>query len=149
MSPELTINPRLAQFAVQLAGRVLSWFAILQGSFIIFGGLDRWSSPSFAAALLLPGSPPSWGIILVILGLSALVGSHMARLRPVIFGMFGGAAWCAFFAMAFGVTAMQNSLASTTGVWAYGLIGTLYGLIGLTYRQSRKLRKSALHRDHS
>lgn len=149
MSPELKINPRLAQNTVQLLGRMLSGFGILQGFFIIISDEGRWSGPSFELALTVPGAPPVWGVLLLGAGLVSLVGSLASRMTPVVVGMYAGALWSSIFAVTFGITAIQNQSASTTGVWAYSLIGVLYVLVATVYRNSRGMYRDALHRYHS
>lgn len=149
MGTELVINPRLAQYVVQTMGRLLATFAVLQGIFIIIGGSERWSGPGFATALQLPGAPPSWGAILLLCGVSAIVGSF--RCKPILVAVshFCGAGWSVFFAFTFVLTALQNEKAATTGIWAYSLIAFMYVIVGAAYRQSKKLEKHAVHRHHA
>jgi len=139
MSTELVINARLAQYVVQTIGRIISIFAVLQGLSIILGGKVRWSAEAFATALLLPGAPPSWGWLLSIFGLIAIAGTFARRGNMVAFGLFGCAAWSLFFAASFVVTAIQNERSALTGIWAYLLLSIISVLVGVTYRESRKL----------
>lgn len=140
MSNDLKIDPRVGQFFVQTVCRLLATFAILQGLNITFGGRNRWAGDSFAVALMLPGAPPTWGVILTLLGVSALAGSLTGRYTPVIVGMYGASIWSGFFAITFGLSAVSNPLASTTGVWAYGTFAVLFILVAHAFKESRKSR---------
>lgn len=138
--PELKLDARACQIVVSQTGRLLATFAILQGLNIIAGGPQRWAGQSFSVALMLPGAPPTWGVILTVLGAVGLIGSLRGRYRPVYFSMYGSAIWCVFFAAGFGLAAITTPTAATTGVWAYGTLAVLYVLIGVVYRESRKTR---------
>lgn len=138
VATELTLNPRLAQWIVQSIGRLLATFAILQGLNITFGGARRWGTDAFVIAMLVPGAPPTWGVVLLILGIIALVGSLKARFTPVVIGMLGGSVWCGFFALSFAISTLRNENAATTGVWAYGAFAVLFALIAVAYKESRK-----------
>lgn len=137
---EMKINPHIAQYTVVVTGRLLATFSLLQGLNIIVGGPDRWAGRSFAVALLLPGAPPTWGVILFLFGLISMYGSIRGRFTPVVVGSFGSAVWCAFFTLSMGITALSDRLAATTGVFTYGALAILFVLVGVAYKESRKQR---------
>lgn len=138
MATELTLDARLAQWIVQGTMRLLATYAILQGGNIILGGVERWSADAFAVAKLLPGAPPSWGVLLFVCGVVALAGSLKGRHTPVVAGMLGCSVWSGFFALSFFIVMFQNPRASSTGVFAYGTFCILFALMAVAYRESRK-----------
>lgn len=135
-APELVLNPRIAQWTVQSAARLLATFAVVQGVAILIGGAIRWSAPAFRVALQLPGAPASWGLALLLSGALALAGSLLRGRRTTVVGMYAIAVWCGFFALAF-LGAYGDPHASTTGVSAYGALMVLSILLASAYRASK------------
>lgn len=135
---EPTISPRVAQYSVLFTSRLLSFFALLQGLSIILGGESRWSSRAFAVALLFPGSPPSWGVVLGVGGIASLIGSYAGKHRLITIGHFICSAWSVFLCLSFALAAFLDELASITGVWAYAFMAVAYALFGVTYKEARK-----------
>lgn len=147
MAPELKINPRLAQYVVQLLGRLLAGFAVLQGALIVVSDVDRWSSPAYQIALKLPGAPPTWGIALLIFGITAFIGTYMCRYALVILGMFACSVWSVFFMICLIDAAILDGHASTQGIVSNGFLALLFALVGTTYRQSRRLKNDLYRRN--
>jgi len=137
---DLSINPRVAQGAIQMASRLLATFAIVQGITIIIGGPHRWSGFSYAVALLVPGAPATWGVALLAAGGIALWGSIRDHLNSTALGLFAGGTWCIFFALSFATGAWLYRDANTTAMWTYGVLGILFILTGTVYHQSREHR---------
>ena len=134
---ELNLSPDIARWVVQALARWWGTVAIAVGMLIILGGEERWSSPSFAAALLVPGAPASWGLVVATFGALTLVGSFTPRLKVTAAGLFGVAVWCLFFAGAMLKTALDNPGAASTGAAVYTGVAVTTLVLCAAYWRSR------------
>ncbi len=138
--PYSGINPLVAQFTFVFATRILGAFACIQGLNIILGGKDRWTGQGYAVALLLPGAPPSWGVILLATGLISIMGSVIKKNTVAMAGLYLSAIWSAFFSLSFAIASVEYPLAGTTGIWTYATLAFLYALFGVGHKESQKAR---------
>lgn len=143
---EVSINPKIAQVAVQMTARLLATFAVVEGVVIIIGGRGRWSDLGHQVALAVPGAPATWGVALLVAGAIAFVGSVMDRMHTVALGLFLGGIWSFFFSVAFGASAVLYDQATTTAAWTYGALAIIYFLISVAYHQSRRPHRESSHR---
>lgn len=131
------LNPQVARWMLQSITRLIGTYALLQSVVIIVGGRERWFSKSFAVALTVPGAPATWGVVLALCGALTLLGTfvrvRVAGPRVVLAGALGIAAWCLFFAVSLGLTAMQDHHASTTGILTYLQFAVLSAIIAVAY----------------
>lgn len=143
MSPERKLNVREAQWAVQAMARGLMTIGLWLGIAIVVGGAQRWTSPSYEAALAYPYAPASWGWVIGLAALVGLLASLKGRLTMVSNALFVMAVWALFFAWSFIDTAISNPFAATTGIPIYLGLAVACLLIGSVHRRSAK---DAVHR---
>lgn len=136
--PERRLPPDLAQWIVQALARLTATYAILQGTFIVLGGRERWQSPSLATAMSLPGAPESWGLALLIAGLFALAGTFAPRAATTAVALAGIGAWSFFFALSLFVTLLHTPEVATTGVFVYSYGAVTSCVLAVTYWRSRR-----------
>lgn len=136
--PERRLDPHLSQWIIQSLSRWLATYAIIQGAFIVLGGPARWQGPSFATALLVPGAPASWGVVLCILGVAALAGTFTAHYRTTAAAVFCIGAWAFFFAISVAKTAMGDPNAATTGIFVYGHQAVTAVALAIVYWRVRR-----------
>jgi hypothetical protein len=114
---------------------VLGFWGVVLGTLTILGGGPRWRSPVFETALLLPGAPESWGVILATAGALLLVGWGVRHSgRPVgdylvAAGYLGGFLWTGFFGFALGVVALHNPEVAMTASVTYWALSAICGLL--------------------
>jgi hypothetical protein len=136
--PELRLDARLAQWVVQALTRLLATYAILQGVFIVLGGRERWTGRSLATALLLPGAPASWGVVLAFFGVLCLLGTFTTRMTLTAAGAFGIGAWSIFFAASQLITFFQAPNVPTTGIFTYSHLAVSACVLAWLYWKSRR-----------
>lgn len=140
MATELNLSPRYAQWAVQGLARLVSTFAVLQGSLIILGGKDRWSSPGYAVAMQVPGAPATWGVALALIGAVTILFSFTHHMRLTASSLFLFCFWCACFTTASVVATFRNPLASTSFTYVFMMI--LGGFLAVIYWKSWALNST-------
>lgn len=138
---EMRLDPSLAQWGIQAITRLLAVYAMVQGAGIIAGGRSRWLSKALALALAVPGAPASWGWALLLLGLTAMVGTLLGftlrRARILLLACWGIGAWSCFFAIALLPSIVAHgSKVATTGSPTYVFVGVSACLLGVIYRRS-------------
>ncbi|MGE2733868.1 hypothetical protein [Mycolicibacterium vaccae] len=79
----------------------------------IESGRERWSAPAWAFALEVPGSPATWGAVILVAGILILAGVRRARIRRVGY-------WIAF--LWFCALAFSAGLALATDIFTSGEI---------------------------
>lgn len=106
--------------------RTLGFGGLLLGLAMLFGGPERFSSPGFATARLVPGGVYSWGAAMVLAGGLVAFGvlADWQR-RVVVAGLGLQAAWFLFFATSLTITTLQTTQGAVTGPFAYGTMATL------------------------
>ena len=62
-------------YGASLVIRAIGTWAIFQSLAISLGGPDRWANPAYDVANLMPGSPYTWAVILLIGGALIMYGS--------------------------------------------------------------------------
>jgi len=133
---ELVIDPRIAQWTVQTLARLLATYAVCNGAHIIISGRTRFTGPSYETAMLVPGAPASWGVVLIIAGLLALFGSLTLRPRIACVGLWIGGLWSMFFTITFFASYLSHRAGNPTGMWVYGLLCCLYYIASAAYRMA-------------
>lgn len=138
LATELTLQPHVAQWTVQALARGASTVAIILGIIIIQGGAARWRDRIFEVALQFPGAPQSWGALIVVFGLVALVGSLCGRRKIVATGLYLCAVWTLALGSTLGAEAFQNPNVSRTDSILYFGTTVLFILLGAAYSSSGK-----------
>lgn len=119
MAPERNLGVHEAQWVVQTLARCALTVGFALALLIILGGRDRWSSPSFEAALTYPYAPASWGYVLGVTSTLGLIASVWGSFRTVSAALYVVSVWSLFFAWSFFTTARLNPQAATTGIPMY------------------------------
>lgn len=70
-------------YGASLVVRAIGTWATYNGLAIIIGGTLRWGNSAYDVVNLMPGSPYTWGIILVICGGLVMYGSLTSRFLPL------------------------------------------------------------------
>lgn len=143
MGHDLKINPRIAQWAVLQAARVMCLFAILQGLNIIFSDIDRWGADSFVYVMAVPGAPPTWGYVLVFGGALATVGGIFGKFWIITAGCWVCCTWSLFFSSVFLKAAIDDAQASSLGFITYLGIALLFAGLAAVFNTSRKVNNAA------
>lgn len=138
MPTERKLDVTAVLSVTQLIVRLLATFAFVEGLVITFGGRERLDDDTFSVALKVPGSPPTWGIVILALGLTALIGTFLGSLRAVQIGMLGASAWSMCFATTFIIGAFTTPGAELTSIAIYTTIAILYAMLGVVYGVSGK-----------
>ncbi len=133
------VDKYFAAKAIELTAKVMSAFSILQGVGIIVGGDARWTSASYKIALTVPGAPPTWGFLILIPGVFAMIGLHRSILLSAYSFMLCSA-WEFFFALAFIFSAVNDQRASLGGFWTHTALGSVYAILGATFYASKNAR---------
>jgi hypothetical protein len=95
--------------------RILATWAVIHGLLVILGGIGRWNGPVYQFVRLLPGSPYTWGVILMLGGFLALYASirgvdYVIKINKNTIvsyriiknaGLWIIAVWCALFSAGF------------------------------------------------
>ena len=101
-------------------------FAIVYGTVVIAGGAERWSAPQFRTALMVPGAPESWGIVLVTFGTVSLIATFVGRAATAGIGSATIGFWWTLLASAFLVEARSSVVTSWTAVVSGYAFAALY-----------------------
>lgn len=136
--PYQNFNPGMAQWTLQALGRLALSFGVVVGILILAGGEERFGGRSFASALTYPGSPYSWGAVALAAGLTGIVCSVLGWFQYVWWALMTLAIWAGFFALSFANTAIDDPMASTTGVAVYGHIALSCLVLGIAHRITGK-----------
>lgn len=131
------LDPDICTWVVQALVRLFATYASVQGALILIGGRARWSSPGYVTALMVPGAPSSWGLVLLVVGTLTLVATFRVLMRTAAAGLALMGFWCFFFALSGAITAIKNPLAGTTGTPTYGCLGVACVVLGIAYWQGR------------
>jgi hypothetical protein len=70
-------------YGASLVTRLLGTWAIVYGALIFIDGTQRWADPVYQIINLVPGSPFSWGTLLIIGGLITMAGSLHRKNFPL------------------------------------------------------------------
>lgn len=118
--------PRMTRIPATPLGRSMIWlagvYAVIQGSGMVAGGVDRWSGPSFVVVRQVPGSALTWGAAVALLGLVVVAGSLSRSFHLKAAGLGGLAVWSGAFGAGTLVATMTVPTAATTGGPTYFLI---------------------------
>lgn len=137
MAKTENLDPIVSAWVTRSFCRLLSVFSILQGFFIFIEGQERWSEPSYRAALLVPGSPDSWGYVILAAGVVSLTGSILGKNLLITIGSYLASAWCGLFGIFFLAGVILYKIPATTSVASYLTLSILFAMIGVVYRDSK------------
>lgn len=62
-------------YGASLVVRAIGTWTIIYGCLIVIGGPARWSNPAYDVVNLMPGSPYTWAILLLLGGVVTMIGS--------------------------------------------------------------------------
>lgn len=136
MASTRRLDPDLSRWVVQALTRLLASYAIVQGFVIIIGGPRRWGSPTLAVAMQVPGAPATWGIVLMVFGAFALLGTFTVQLRLVAWSIGLVGAWCMFFSVSQLIVVSHDQRAGTTGVGTYATLAVVALVLAVAYRKA-------------
>lgn len=86
-----------ARSAIRLTTYVLVVVGIINGISAVVGRRERWDTSAFDTAMAFPGAPESWGAMILLSALIALLGLVGHWRAPLVGGMFMCGVWCIFF----------------------------------------------------
>lgn len=120
----------------------LATWAAAYGAALIQGGDPIWAAHAYDTAKLLPGSPESWGAVLLTAALLMFGGMFTGRRRPFLTGVVVAMLWNLFFAGSFlkeyidlRLDDVPGNPLGLGGFITYLFIGGLFGLRISTYRR--------------
>lgn len=106
----------------------LSLWAVYYGLVTILGGAARWSSPAYETALQVPGAPESWGIVLLLAGITSIIG-WLAKNRILLIAGNGLAFFWTFgFAISLLITLAQSPTVGFGGFGTYLMLSIMFGM---------------------
>ena len=135
---ELVVDPHLAQWAVRVIVTALGTFGVAIGLGILVGGPERFGAVGYTVARQLPGAPWSWGVTILVSGITTITGIFLGRALVVAVGMLIAGFWCLLFAGAFLLAQLQYPGANSTAFWMYSASAAICliicGVYGATWR---------------
>ncbi len=124
----------------------MATMALLYGATLIQGGDPIWHSDDYDTANLLPGSPESWGIILLCGGSLMMYGMLRGRRRTYLVGNWIAICWNLFFSLAFLRESIESRfIDKAESPLGFGAFVTYLGISGIflllvnTYRGKNAL----------
>lgn len=122
----------------RMAAYIMSFYGVVMSFVIIIGGPDRFSAIGYSTAMQIPGAPPVWGWTLLFSSILAITGIRTAVWPITTAGMALCGVWSMFFAISFGISAIEHNDANFTAMVAYGKDAVLFLLIAVIYRDRHK-----------
>ncbi|QGJ87270.1 hypothetical protein SEA_WOCKET_24 [Gordonia phage Wocket] len=123
---------------------ITMWVATVAGAYgisLIHGGDPIWVGHAYDTAKLLPGSPESWGVILLTGSLLMFVGMFAGRRKVFLSGVVTAMLWNLFFALSFlneyielRVDDIPGNPLGLGGFITYLGISVIFALLTSTYR---------------
>lgn len=123
--PRPIIHPEDAQEDVRLTTVLLGVFAVGIGLSTLIGGEGRWADDIYEFALSVPGSPESWGVPILLIGVLILVSFYCNNPRRLALGLFLGGAWFVFMGFSFAAAFFESTEVSpmATGfAWMFAIL---------------------------
>lgn len=109
----------VATFAARATIWIYSVYAVLQGAGVLYGGIGRWNGPTYQYLRQIPGNTTTWGLILLVGGLTTIVGSLAGKKFWGFWVKAAGLCIVIFWELAFGMYAtwatFTDARAGTTG----------------------------------
>lgn len=124
-------------FGMRVIGSILAAYALFQAVILIFAHPDRFSSIGYSTALLIPGSPQTWGYFLGVAGIILCIGITKEMWRLASWGAFLASIWSMFFAITFFISSIEHGKASLTGIPTYLQNALIFAVLGVTLRRQR------------
>lgn len=135
--PFQRLDATASKILVQMLARALALYGVVQGVGILLGGSGRWDGvPALELALAVPGAPPTWGVVILVLGVACMVGTYRS-VRVTKWACYGIGGWGVFFALSLIPVVLTEPHAATTGPPVYFLQAFVATAIGVAYRQAR------------
>ncbi len=134
---EYDLNPIVTMWAIQALSRLLATAGALLGlNVILRPGWD--GNALYSTALQVPGAPPTWGWVILIICLGIAYGQWARKPRCVAMGHFAASVWAMFFALSIVKTFFDISTIPTGGIITYSTIALAHLVVGAAYNASRK-----------
>jgi hypothetical protein len=134
---EHELNLAAALWAVQALSRLLATAGVLLGlNVILRPGWD--GNEIYRTALQVPGAPPTWGWVVLIIAANIGLGQWLRKPRCVAFGHFAASVWAMFFALSILKTFWDTPTIPTGGIIVYFTLAVTHLVIGAVYFGSRK-----------
>lgn len=93
----------------------LSWLAVVFGAVIIVchleSGASRWQAAAWQYAVRVPGSPATWGVVILAAGVAMVYGNRTGRTRLAKYGYCTASWWFCILSSA-AALAMLDDIAS-------------------------------------
>lgn len=90
-----------AQDTTQDTTMWLATWAVVYGVVTFIGGAQFWTIPAYETALLVPYSPESWAVALVLIGVFMFAAMFSGIGRLMVWSLFAGVVWNFFFTLSF------------------------------------------------
>lgn len=116
--------------------------ATASGMSLLVQGEPIWALGIYDTAKTLPGSPESWGIISILVGVLMFIGMYWGRRLFMKYGCLLGALWNFFFAVSFMDEAYKGNL-GWQPVFTYLFLMGVYGLAFVTYKGSNAVQRTS------
>lgn len=123
-------------------------WAVGYGLSLILQDRGIWASAVYDTARLVPGSPPSWGIILSVGGLMMFVGMHLGRRGLMRYGAWIGLLWHFFFVVSLSKEVIEGDM-SMSPVVNYTVAFVAYAILIVTYRGKNAIRHASQESNQS
>ena len=134
---EHELNLSAALWAIQALSRLLATAGVLLGlNIIIRPGWD--GNALYTTALQVPGAPPTWGVVILILAGNIAIGQILRKPTCTALGHFGASVWSLFFALSIVKTFFAIPTVPTGGIITYATLAIMHLVIGAVYFGSRK-----------
>lgn len=125
--------PGSARVMLLATNYALAFWALYFGVVTFAGGRERWASPAYRTALLAPGAPESWAVVVGGAGLLLLAGTIFRLRRTLILGNGIGFFWCLAYGGSFLREFFANPGVGLGGTGTYFLLMFLFGLRTVLY----------------
>lgn len=119
----------------------LATYNVAGGLFLTFQDRDIWGLPVYDTAKELPGSPPSWGVLMFLAGLMIFAGMGMGKHVVLKCGAALGGLWNFFFAITLADEVYKGSIGAQPIV-LYGFLVLGHIIVFYTYKGSNALHKT-------
>ena len=131
-------DPTVATWVVHALATIVGWVAILEGLVITFGAHERLEEGIFETALKIPGSPPTWGIGILLIGIAIIVGLMFKLQTITSYAMIVGTVWSVSLVTSFAINVFTQDNSDLTGIVMYAFLALIFAVLGAVYRDSAK-----------
>jgi hypothetical protein len=118
----------------------LATWAVVYGVVTFIGGAPFWSIPAYETALLVPYSPESWAVALILIGVFMFAAMFIGHNRLMVWSLLSGVLWNFFFTLAFAKEFYDSVVSAGPNpglgpVVTYAFITGVFALRAPTYRK--------------